>query len=301
MTLIAEAAVDFPDVGANVGANRGVVTAGLATLAGPGLFRGQICTVRLVRRDGPLSFADGERELPVESLTAGADGRTSALFGANFRVSCVEHLFAALAAMGVRDGLRIEIDADELPLLDGGARKWMAALAELRLRPSVPALRVVAAGEVSVAGARYCFEPVQPGETADPHVEVEIDGSDPRLTRFAAWAGDEVDFFERIALARTFARVTEIDWMLAQGMQANVEPTSVVLIGESEILCAGRPFAADEPARHKLLDFVGDLGLHGGPPSGRVRAIQPNHAATHTAVERALSEGLLRRELRREA
>jgi UDP-3-O-[3-hydroxymyristoyl] N-acetylglucosamine deacetylase len=265
--------------------------AGTVTLRGLGLFHGRPCTVRLVRRAGPLSFVTGEREVSVESLTAGADGRTSALFGEDFRVSCVEHFFAALAALRVRDGLCVELDGDELPLLDGGARKWMAALLELGLRPSAPALRVIAAGEVSVAGARYRFEP---GDAAERHVEVEIDGSDPRLTPFAAWSGDEVDFFDRIAPARTFTRVTEIDWMLARGMHANVEPTSVVLIGESEILCAGRPFAADEPARHKLLDFVGDLGLYGGPPIGRVRAIQPNHAATHGAVERALREGLLR-------
>jgi UDP-3-O-[3-hydroxymyristoyl] N-acetylglucosamine deacetylase len=62
------------------------------------------------------------------------------------------------------------------------------------------------------------------------------------------------------------------------------------------VLSAGAPFLADEPARHKLLDLVGDLYLYGGPPRGRVRATRPGHGATHEAMRRALAEGLVARE-----
>jgi UDP-3-O-[3-hydroxymyristoyl] N-acetylglucosamine deacetylase len=66
----------------------------------------------------------------------------------------------------------------------------------------------------------------------------------------------------------------------------------VVVIG-AEILAAGRPFAPDEPARHKLLDLVGDLFLYGGPPRGSVAAYRPGHWATHEAVRRAREAGVL--------
>jgi UDP-3-O-[3-hydroxymyristoyl] N-acetylglucosamine deacetylase len=58
---------------------------------------------------------------------------------------------------------------------------------------------------------------------------------------------------------------------------------------------AGRPFSADEPARHKLLDLIGDLYLHGGPPLGLVRALRPGHAANAAAIQQALAEGIVER------
>jgi UDP-3-O-acyl-N-acetylglucosamine deacetylase len=66
-----------------------------------------------------------------------------------------------------------------------------------------------------------------------------------------------------------------------------------VVIAEDAIHAAGAPFAPDEPARHKLLDLVGDMYLYGGPPRGRVRAFRPGHAATHAAMARALDLGVL--------
>ncbi len=66
----------------------------------------------------------------------------------------------------------------------------------------------------------------------------------------------------------------------------------VVVIGP-EILARGRPFEADEPARHKLLDLIGDLFLYGGPPRGSVSASRPGHWATHEAMQRAREAGVL--------
>ena len=51
--------------------------------------------------------------------------------------------------------------------------------------------------------------------------------------------------------------------------------------------------APDEPARHKLLDLMGDLYVHGGPPLGRIRVTRPGHASNAGALRRALDEGVL--------
>ena len=68
-------------------------------------------------------------------------------------VSCVEHLFAALGALGIHHGLLIEVDGDELPLLDGGAVEWSRCLLALAVPASPPRLRVVRDGVVSVGRA----------------------------------------------------------------------------------------------------------------------------------------------------
>ncbi|MFO0670222.1 MAG: UDP-3-O-acyl-N-acetylglucosamine deacetylase [Polyangiaceae bacterium] len=100
----------------------------------------------------------------------------------------------------------------------------------------------------------------------------------------------------RIAPARTFVEERELALMLASGQSATADPESVVVLGAETVHAAGRPFSADEPARHKLLDLIGDLALHGGPPRGEIVARRPGHAATHVAVARALADGILARD-----
>jgi UDP-3-O-[3-hydroxymyristoyl] N-acetylglucosamine deacetylase len=127
---------------------------------------------------------------------------------------------------------------------------------------------------------------------AGTHVSVELELDDPRVARAAAWDGDPDDFAARIATARTFCLAREVDDMARLGLASHVTPEMVVVIGE-EILAAGRPFEPDEPARHKLLDLVGDLFLHGGPPLGRVHARRPGHGASHEALRIATERGAL--------
>jgi UDP-3-O-acyl-N-acetylglucosamine deacetylase len=67
----------------------------------------------------------------------------------------------------------------------------------------------------------------------------------------------------------------------------------VVLVTPERIEVAGAPFSPDEPARHKLLDLVGDLFLYGGPPVGEVHGTRPSHASTHAAITEARALGIL--------
>ena len=77
----------------------------------------------------------------------------------------------------------------------------------------------------------------------------------------------------------------DIGELVAGGLARHVEPASVVVLAPEAILHAGRAFSPDEPARHKLLDLLGDLYLSGGPPLGRLRAVRPGHAANAVAAQ----------------
>ncbi len=255
-------------------------------LSGPGLFGGRPCRVILRPREGAILL----RGLPLSGYRMAGSLRTNTLENEGVRASCVEHLFAALAASGIHQGLSIEMDADEMPLLDGGAAAWCDALASLPLKRSLPTLRVLRDDEVSVGETTYRFF-VAPVETASVHMEVDF--GDPRLTRSAAWNGSLSDFSEHIASARTFVFAHEIEGLLAQGLGAHTVPSSVVVIAKDAVHAAGRAFSPDEPARHKLLDLMGDLFFHGGPPLGMVEAIRPGHAATHAAMCIALASKIV--------
>lgn len=251
------------------------------TVEGRGLHGGKPARVTFSIAPGPVRLAG----VPVAALELLAGDRSTLVRAGAQTLGTVEHLFAALGAAGIREGLAIDVDGPELPILDGGARAWCDALDGL---PGSDAPRILRAGRIGIGDSRYELEP---GDTT--RVEVTVDFGDARLAPRASWDGGRADFTARIAPARTFGFAHEVEALLARGLAQHVAPGSVVVVAPDVIHAAGTPFTADEPARHKLLDLVGDLYLHGGPFVGTLRAFKPGHAATHAAMREARARGLI--------
>jgi UDP-3-O-[3-hydroxymyristoyl] N-acetylglucosamine deacetylase len=257
------------------------------SVGGTGLHGGRQTHVVLRSCPGPVAIAVAGRPLPVVGLRVAAVDHATTVDIEGSRVATVEHLLGACAGMGVHEGLLIEIHGDEAPLLDGGARLWCELLAELDVRPSPPPLVVLEQGVVEVGASRYTFA------VGARQLRVRVDYGDARLSKEASWAGDAEDFRGRIAPARTFGFTQDLELLAQRGLACHVTPESVILVAPEEIHWAGRPFEADEPARHKLLDLAGDLFLYGGPPEGTLEAVRPGHGATHEAMRVALERGLV--------
>ena len=266
-------------------------------LTGVGLHTGAPVSVTLRAWDGPtiLRVRGLAARLDELAIASTARATTVAAHDGLIRLSTVEHAFAALAGLGLHAGVEIEVDGPEMPLLDGGAAAWCSALAELDARPSLPRLRVAVNATVAVQASRYEFSI---GEGID--LEACVDFDDRRIAPVARWTGDAQDFRERIAPARTFALARDVAELERLTLARHVDPRAVVLIAPEAVYCSGG-FSADEPARHKLLDWMGDLYLHGGPPMGRVRAVRPGHTANALAMAHALSAGICVREEARDA
>jgi UDP-3-O-[3-hydroxymyristoyl] N-acetylglucosamine deacetylase len=236
-------------------------------------------------RSGDVEAALGRLRV-VETARA----TTVAFPEGHLRWGTVEHAFAALAGLGIHDELGIELEGVEVPLAGGSALMFAQAIRRLGVCSSAPTLRVVRDGTVDVGRSSYAFV-CQPTVA----VEVHVDFGDSRIASHARWDGTPEVFIKRIAPARTFGFAHEVESLLALGLASHVTAESVVVIGPTDILFAGLPFESDEPARHKLLDLIGDLYLYGGPPVGLTRAYRPGHAATHAAVATAFERGLLSR------
>jgi UDP-3-O-[3-hydroxymyristoyl] N-acetylglucosamine deacetylase len=257
---------------------------------GMGLHTATTASVILAVSPGDVRVRVGGVESAVRDLTVVASSwcTTVAPEGGGFRLATVEHLLAALAGLGLYAGVSVGVDGTELPILDGGSLAWCNALTELRAPHTGPRTRIVRHGIVEIGTSRYEFEPFDGID-----VEVVLEFSDDRLAPTARWEGDEADFRGRIAPARTFALERDIGTILGLGLARHVPPESALIIRRDRIEVSGRPFAPDEPARHKLLDFIGDLYLIGGPPFGRVRAVRPGHAANAGALRCARADGVI--------
>lgn len=257
---------------------------------GVGLHSGADARVRLWARPGAVRLRAGGVEARIDELVVASTARATTVeaCGGGLRVGMVEHLFAALAGLGIRGGVTIDVDGPEMPLLDGAAGVWCEALSELGIPSKTPRLRVAREAVLDIGDSRYELSPADHME-----VEVRLVFPDLRALPHARWTGDADDFRARIATARTFALASDMGELAKLGLARHVDPACVVVLAPDAVHCSGKPYSADEPARHKLLDLMGDLYLHGGPPLGRVRAVRPGHWANLQAVRRAWQEGAL--------
>src|SRR6185436_16495958 len=166
----------------------------------------------------------------------------------------------ALMGLGIHAGLGLDVDGPELPLLDGGARRWCEIFSLLdvdRASAAERRLEVTRPWTYESARSRYTFTP-GPGT----RIEVDARWDDPRLASTLAWDGDVDMYTACIAPSRTFAFAREVAEITERGLARGVDPESVVVIGEHAILSAGPAFRADEPVCHKMLDLLGDVYVH---------------------------------------
>lgn len=276
----------------------------MSVISGWGLHGGGPSSIRFVAHDGPVVLRAGGIDTRIADLRVVDTTRSTTVANAtgSVRVATIEHVCAALGGLGVHEGVAVVLEGREPPLADGGARLYADALRALArqagIRATRPALRIARDGVIEIKGSRYELRCAVRDDPDAVELEVALEFDDERIAKEARWSGDPEDFRLRIASARTFGFEVEVGDLLARGLASHVTPESVVVIGKDRVLSAGNAFTADEPARHKLLDLVGDLYLHGGPPRGSLRATRPGHAATHEVMRAADDQGLIVRDAR---
>jgi UDP-3-O-[3-hydroxymyristoyl] N-acetylglucosamine deacetylase len=193
------------------------------------------------------------------------------------KVKTVEHLLAALFGNGV-DNARIEIDGAEVPLLDGSAQMWSEAIANVGLSslPVSPSPRP----PISLTEAIWIRE-------EDTFVAA-LPSSETRFTygidfpyqaignQWHSWNPQTENFAKAIAPARTFGFAEAIEQLKQAGLIKGGSLENALVCSEGGWLNPPLRFT-NEPARHKLLDLIGDLSLLGRLPQAHFLAYKASH------------------------
>ncbi len=255
-------------------------------LAGRGLHTGEEGAVRVrpVAAGAGLLVGRGDDLAPLRPARATPDtDRCTELRLGRDAVRTVEHLLAALAGCGICDA-RLEFEGPEVPILDGSALPWaerLLAASEPVEPAAAPPWRWRTVRRLRVDTSQYEVAP-----TARTTLQVEYAAPHPWLgRRRVAWGGEAESFVREFAPARTFARLEELEGIFASGLARGGSLECAVVLGPDGPLGGPLRFP-DEPARHKLLDLLGDLALCGFLPAARVRAVQPHHAANRRLARR---------------
>ena len=276
------------------------------TVSGKGLHSGKEITA--VFNPSPVNTGykfkrvDLEGEPIIDALAENVvDTTRGTVLGKNdVRISTVEHALAALYASGV-DNCIIDVDGPELPILDGSALQYIENI------ESVGVEEQGADKDFFIIKDKMSLRDEETGSVItiypDDHFSVEamVEYNSPVLPNQFAMLDDIADFREEVASARTFVFVREIEGLVEQGLIKGGDIDNAIVIYDEPVsseniarickLMDVAPIKVDqlgyinphplkwdnEPARHKLMDVIGDLALIGKPVKGRVVAVKPGH------------------------
>jgi UDP-3-O-[3-hydroxymyristoyl] N-acetylglucosamine deacetylase/3-hydroxyacyl-[acyl-carrier-protein] dehydratase len=280
------------------------------SLSGVGLHTGNVCTmtfkpapenygIRFRRIDLP-----GSPEVPadVDHVVDIARGTTIELSGA--RVHTVEHVMAALVGLQI-DNILIELDNNEPPVGDGSAKPYVDALLQGGFEiQNEPKDYLIIDQTVHYRDEEKKVEIVAL-PTDDYRITVLVDYDNPALgSQHTGLFNVEKEFVTEFAPCRTFCFLHEVEMLHAQGLIRGGNLNNAIVIVDRELsnteinritdklgikesvilggngVINNRPLHfPNEPARHKLLDVMGDLALIGVPLKAQILAARPGHAS----------------------
>ncbi len=208
------------------------------------------------------------------SVISGGDrGRYSSLIVGEGQIFTIEHMMAALAGLGI-DNILIEMDGDEAPGLDGSALEYVNVLKSggiIDLDAEKYYFEIKEPVCVSKNGASVMIVPAE-----DFKVSYALEYPHPMLRASVTFAITQETFEREIASCRTFCLKEEADALRAGGFGQGANYENTMVFGPEGVVGNSLRFS-DEPARHKLMDCIGDLYLLGVPIKGHVFAFKSGH------------------------
>ena len=295
------------------------------TLEGKGLHTGLNITATFCPAEPNTGYQfqridlEGQPLIEAVADNVAATNRGTVIKKGDIVVSTIEHAMAALYCAGI-DNCLIQVNAPELPILDGSAEPWVKAIQEAGIQEQDQkreVFRIMKKYEVvdEESGVKLEIFP-------DDHFSVTtfVDYPSPVLNNQFAVMNDVSEFADNIAAARTFVFVREIQPLLAANLIKGGDLDNAMVIYDQKVsqeelnqlasaigaeapsadqlgYVQKRPLQWDnEPARHKLLDIIGDLALIGRYIQGRVIATRPGHGMNNK-LARAVRKDMKRTEV----
>jgi UDP-3-O-[3-hydroxymyristoyl] N-acetylglucosamine deacetylase len=217
-------------------------------------------------------------DLPASALTVGDTRMCSCLERDGVKVGTIEHLMSAFAGLGI-DNAWVDLDAAEVPILDGSAAPFVFLIQSAGIEEQAAAkkfIRVTKPIEVRDGDKWARFTPYD-----GYRLTFSIVFNHPAIDR----TGQEVtvDFAENsyvreVARARTFGFMQEVEWLRENGLAQGGGLDNAVVLDEYRVLNADGLRYADEFVKHKVLDAIGDLYLLGYPLLADFTAHKSGHA-----------------------
>jgi len=201
-------------------------------------------------------------------------------------VSTIEHLMAAFYLEGI-DNVLVEIDAPEVPIMDGSAFDFVEAIKSVGTQEqnhSKKFIKVLKKVEIKDGPKYISIEPL----AKDLIIDFEIVYKNPlirtRRKEFKLSNGDLTSIYN----SRTFCLYEDIDQIISQGLAKGGSLENAIVVNENKILNENGLRSRDEFVSHKILDCLGDLMLSGHRIFGHIKTSQGGHQLTISLLRELL-------------
>lgn len=289
------------------------------TLQGKGLHTG--LDIQITFHPAPENYGykikriDLEDQPIIDAVAENVSGtqRGTVLSKNNIQVSTIEHAMAALYAFDI-DNCLIEVNAPEFPILDGSAHYYSEEIQKVGvIEQRAPKDYYIVKHKIEVRDEKTGSSLIiLPDDNFSVNVLISFDS--PILSNQYATLNDISEFPEEIAASRTFVFVREVEMLLQNNLIKGGDLDNAIVIYDQKISQESLDKLADmmnqprknlndlgyinnkplvfnnEPARHKLLDVMGDLALIGKPIRGRVIATRPGHKINNELARKIRKE-----------
>ena len=203
-------------------------------------------------------------------------------------ISTVEHLMAAFFGEGIDNAL-VEVNASEIPILDGSANEFVEAIRSVGTREqSAPRKYVKVKKKVEIKdGSKYIS--IEPSDN-DLIVDFEIIYKNPLIRTRRKEFKLSKDNLSEIYSSRTFCLYEDIDMIKSKGLAKGGSLENAIVVKDREILNDEGLRNRHEFVYHKILDCLGDLMLSGNRIFGHIKTSQGGHALTNKLLLKFFSD-----------
>ena len=254
-----------------------------AELVGIGLHKGSPVKLKIepLEANSGIVFYRSDVDVSIPLLPKNVvDTKMATVIGKNGHViSTIEHLLSAVYAYGI-DNLKITVDADEVPVMDGSSASYCMLLDEAGIAElDVPKKIMRIKKEVEVKeGEKY----VKLSPSPDLNYDFTIKFPHPVIQEQAYILHFTKESYKKeISRARTFGFLHEVQYLRSKGLALGGSLENAIVLDEKKILNPEGLRFPDEFVRHKILDAIGDMSLIGMNFIGNYEALAGSHDLNH--------------------
>jgi len=261
-------------------------------LVGIGLHKGSPVKLRLepMESNSGIVFyrSDVDVSIPLTPENV-VDTKMATVIGKDgYVISTIEHLLSAVYAYGI-DNLRVIVDADEVPVMDGSSASFCMLLDEAGIQQlDVPKKVMIIKKDVEIhEGEKYVKLSPSPDLNYDftikfPHPIIQEQAYVLKFTKES--------YKNEIARARTFGFLHEVQYLRSKGLALGGSLENAVVLDEKKILNPEGLRFDNEFVRHKILDAIGDMSLIGMNFIGNYEAMAGSHDLNHKLTLKLLAD-----------
>ena len=229
-------------------------------------------------------------DLPASPFTVGDTRMASCLEKDGAKVSTVEHLMSALSGLGI-DNLYVDVDAAELPIMDGSAAPFVFLLQSAGIEEQNAAKKFVRIKKTVEVQEGDKWARLSPYEGFRLNFSISfnhpaVDRTDSSVTIDFA----DNRYVREVARARTFGFMQDVESLRDQGLALGGSLENAIVMDEYRVLNGDGLRYSDEFAKHKVLDAIGDLYLIGHPLLGEFSAHKSGHAMNNKLLRAVLAD-----------